>query len=102
MYPTLYRLTQNGYLICNQVKVGVRRTRVYYEITPAGQEHLQNLKREYASITGAVDKIITIDYVTNSFDHSKGHYIEYMDQRDTTDTSPPPSDFTPYGEYTFD
>ncbi|MCI8963976.1 MAG: PadR family transcriptional regulator [Eubacterium sp.] len=58
MYPTLYRLTQNGYLICNQVKVGVRRTRVYYEITPAGQEHLQNLKREYASITGAVDKII--------------------------------------------
>jgi hypothetical protein len=46
--------------------------------------------------------LFTIDYVTNSFDHSKGHYIEYMDQRDTTDTSPPPPDFTPYGEYTFD
>ncbi len=58
MYPTLYRLTQNGHLTCSQVKVGVRRTRVYYEITSSGREHLQNLKQEYASITGAVDKII--------------------------------------------
>jgi PadR family transcriptional regulator PadR len=58
MYPTLYRLTQNNYLRCEQIKVGVRRTRVYYEITPEGREYLQKLKQEYTSITGAVNKII--------------------------------------------
>lgn len=58
MYPTLYRLTKNGYLVCNEIKVGIRRTRVYYEITPEGREYLQNLMQEYTSITSAVDKII--------------------------------------------
>lgn len=58
MYPTLYRLTKNGYLVCNEIKVGVRRTRVYYEITLEGREYLQSLMQEYTSITGAVDKII--------------------------------------------
>lgn len=58
MYPTLYRLTQNGYLNDKQIKVGVRRTRVYYEITADGRLYLQNLIQEYTSITGAVDKII--------------------------------------------
>ena len=46
--------------------------------------------------------LFTIDYATNSFDRSKGYYIERMEQRDTTDTSPPPPDLTPYQEYTFD
>lgn len=46
--------------------------------------------------------LFTVDYVTNSYDHSKGRYIQHMKQRDTTDTSPPPSDHTPNKEYTFD
>lgn len=58
IYPTLYRLTQNGYLNCEQVKVGIRRSRIYYEITPEGWKHLSDLRQEYDSITGAVDKII--------------------------------------------
>lgn len=58
MYPTLYRLTQNGYLNCNQVKVGERRMRVYYEITPEGREHLDELRKEYSIIIGAIDKIM--------------------------------------------
>ena len=58
MYPTLYRLTQNGYLVCNQIKVGVRRTRVYYEITQEGREYLDKLRQEYSVITGAIDNIM--------------------------------------------
>ena len=58
MYPTLYRLTQNGYLKCEQVKVGVRRTRVYYEITEEGRVYLTKLKEEYDSITSAINKIM--------------------------------------------
>lgn len=58
MYPTLYRLTQNGYLDSEQRKVGVRRTRVYYVITDEGYRYLTNLKEEYTLITGAIDKIM--------------------------------------------
>ena len=36
MYPTLYRLVDNGYLTDNEVKVGKRRKRVYYHITEKG------------------------------------------------------------------
>ncbi|MCI8364543.1 MAG: hypothetical protein HFG34_06290 [Eubacterium sp.] len=47
--------------------------------------------------------LFTVDYVTNSYGHSKGHYTDYIDQKDTTDTSPPPLNYThtPYGKYTF-
>lgn len=58
MYPTLYRLTQNGYLDFEQVKVGVKRTRVYYSITDSGREYLHKIIDEYNTITQAIDLII--------------------------------------------
>lgn len=58
MYPTLYRLTQNGYLVDRQVKVGPRRTRVYYSITLEGKQYLQHLIDEYFSVTEAVNMIL--------------------------------------------
>lgn len=59
MYPTLYRLNRNGYLDFEQVKVGVRRTRVYYSITESGRLRLKNLLQEYDTITSAIDTIIS-------------------------------------------
>ena len=59
MYPTLDRLNQNGYLDFEQVKVGVRRTRVYYSITESGRLRLKNLLQEYDTITSAIDTIIS-------------------------------------------
>lgn len=58
MYPTLYRLTQNGYLNCEQVQVGVRRMRVYYKITEEGRVYLDKLREEYSVITGAISNIM--------------------------------------------
>ena len=58
MYPTLYRLTQNGYLDFEQVKVGVKRTRVYYSITDSGREYLHKIIDEYNTITQTIDLII--------------------------------------------
>ncbi|MDE6850921.1 MAG: PadR family transcriptional regulator [Lachnospiraceae bacterium] len=58
MYPTLYRLYENGYLDSEQIKVGVRRTRVYYFITDSGKQRLQELLHEYWTITNAIEKII--------------------------------------------
>lgn len=59
MYPTLYRLNENGYLASEQVKVGVRRTRVYYFITDKGKQRLKELLNEYRTIINAIEKIIT-------------------------------------------
>lgn len=59
MYPTLYRLTENGYLSSEQIKVGIRRTRVYYSITDKGKQRLQELLNEYYTITNAIEKIIS-------------------------------------------
>jgi PadR family transcriptional regulator PadR len=59
MYPTLYRLSQNGHLDFEQVKVGVRRTRVYYYITDSGKQRLQELLDEYKTVTSAIEKIIS-------------------------------------------
>ena len=42
-----------------QVKVGVRRTRVYYSITESGRLRLKNLLQEYDTITSAIDTIIS-------------------------------------------
>lgn len=72
MYPTLYRLTQNGYLDSEQKKVGVRRTRVYYEITSEGYKYLTHLKQEYTLITGAIDKIM--EHTAHKPD--EGEYVE--------------------------
>lgn len=57
MYPTLYRLESNGYLKCESMKVGVRRTRVYYSLTKSGEEYLQRLLMEYSQTIRAIDRI---------------------------------------------
>lgn len=59
MYPTLYRLNQNGFLNSEQVKVGEKRTRVYYFMTESGQQHLQDLLAEYRQVTNSIEKIIS-------------------------------------------
>ena len=59
MYPTLYRLNQNGYLDSEQVKVGERRTRVYYYITDSGRQYLQELLTEYKLISGAIEQLLS-------------------------------------------
>ena len=59
MYPTLYRLSQNGYLDSEQVKVGERRTRVYYYITDSGRQYLQELLTEYKVISGAIEQLLS-------------------------------------------
>ena len=59
MYPTLYRLNQNGYLDSEQVKVGERRTRVYYYITDSGRQYLQELLTEYKLNSGAIEQLLS-------------------------------------------
>lgn len=58
MYPTLYRMLQNEYVVSEQRLVGERRTRVYYQITEKGREHLDKLVHEYHVITEGINMIL--------------------------------------------
>lgn len=46
--------------------------------------------------------LFTVNYVTNSYDRSKGYYIEDIKNTDIPATSPQTPNLTPSGEYTFD
>ena len=51
LYPILYKLSDEGYIISqediSETKLGRKRIRVIYSITPKGREHLIQLKEEY-------------------------------------------------------
>lgn len=54
LYPVLYRLLDKGYISDRSEKVGVRRTRIYYHLQPAGQEYLSEIKKEYLSLNRGI------------------------------------------------
>ncbi len=60
MYPILYRMMDKGYISDKPVKVGKRRTRVYYHLENAGVERLAQARREYLSLSLGVLKILGI------------------------------------------
>lgn len=58
LYPVLYRLLENGYISDRKVLVGKRMNRIYYHLEPAGEVYLNELIREYTSVTQGVFQII--------------------------------------------
>lgn len=58
MYPTLYRLQDNGYISVIPKLVGKRRTRMYYHLEPAGAEYLRASLAEYLTIQQGVYSIL--------------------------------------------
>lgn len=58
LYPVLYKLLDQGYISDKRIPVGKRMTRIYYHLEPAGEAYLQELIREYESITLGVIRII--------------------------------------------
>lgn len=61
MYPTLYRLVDYGFLQDSEVKVGKRRTRIYYHLTEKGSEYLQELMKEYFTMTEAIKHVLNYE-----------------------------------------
>ncbi len=54
MYPTLYRMTERGYISERKELVGKRRTRVYYHLEKSGKEYLAEIKKEYFSLNRGI------------------------------------------------
>lgn len=50
MYPVLYRLEEQGLVSTEKRLVGKRMQRIYYTLTPAGEEAFVELRKEYESV----------------------------------------------------
>lgn len=59
MYPTLYRLQDNGYISAHEKSAGLRKKRTYYHLEPAGQEYFRTCLREYTTAQEGIQAILT-------------------------------------------
>lgn len=59
MYPTLYRLQDNGYITSYLVQAGVRRKRAYYHLEPSGYDYYEKCLHEYQTAQEGVRAILT-------------------------------------------
>lgn len=59
MYPTLYRLVENGFISDRRVQVGKRMTRVYYHLEPSGRNRFREMLSEYHIFTDGLTNILS-------------------------------------------
>lgn len=59
MYPTLYRLQDNGYISAYEKQAGVRRKRNYYHLEPAGRAYFDDCLREYQTAQEGIQAILS-------------------------------------------
>ena len=59
MYPTLYRLQDNGYISAREELVGKRRKRTYYHLEPAGRAYFQKIFAEI--LTSCQEEVTDIE-----------------------------------------
>lgn len=59
LYPTLYKLLNNGYISDTEKTIGKRRIRVYYHLEAAGKNRLNDLLEDYREITEGISGILS-------------------------------------------
>lgn len=59
LYPTLYRLVDNGFVTDKKVLVGRRMTRVYYHLEEIGHARLKEMLTEYRLFSEGLDRILS-------------------------------------------
>lgn len=58
LYPTLYKLSDKGYISEHKKLVGKRKTRVYYHLEDEGRDRLAELSRDYFEVNRAIQKVL--------------------------------------------
>ncbi len=61
LYPYIYRLKNADCISEESKEVEKNRTRIYFNITAHGREHLVNIKRKYRELTTAANIILDLD-----------------------------------------
>ena len=59
LYLAVYRLEANIYI--SEKRAEGSHLRVYYAITPQGEEYYQSLKATFVSFTGIIDHLLALD-----------------------------------------
>lgn len=58
LYPTMYKLLENGYITDREERIGKRRIRVYYHLEDAGRARLADLLEDYNEITLGISMLL--------------------------------------------
>ncbi len=61
LYPTLYKLQEQGLVSDYRKKIGKRLIRVYYHLEAAGLQRLHELTEEYYQINRGIQMIISAE-----------------------------------------
>lgn len=61
LYPFIYRLKSVGCIEEGSKEIAKNRTRIYFNITKSGQEHLVKIKRKYRELTTAANLVLDLD-----------------------------------------
>ncbi len=59
LYPSLYKMIENGLISSREVQVGKAATRVYYHLEEAGRAHLKQLLSDYYSVRNDIETILS-------------------------------------------
>lgn len=74
MYPTLYRLLEEGYISTSRECVVQKRVRVYYHVEEKGLQYLRELEKNYFDATigvcSVLDYKVTFDSVADSSENN--------------------------------
>ena len=61
MYPTLYRVTDKGYISDEKRLIGKRLTRTYYHLEPKGRDYLDALLNSFYTVNKAIERVLNYD-----------------------------------------
>jgi len=72
LYPSFYKLIDNGYISDYKQQAGKRLVKVYYHIEPKGETRLESLLSEYYETMRSIEKILDYDFsLLKENDHDK-------------------------------
>ena len=61
LYLAVYRLEANGHIYISEKRAEGSHLRVYYAITPQGEEYYQSLKATFVSCTGIIAHLLALE-----------------------------------------
>lgn len=67
LYPTLYKLKNNGFISDIEKSIGKRRIRVYYHLEDSGKARLADLLEDYENNRIGTDRILACEELPEEY-----------------------------------
>ena len=67
LYPTLYKLKNNGFISDIEKSIGKRRIRVYYHLEDSGKSRLADLLEDYENNRVGTDRILACEELPEEY-----------------------------------